>query len=68
MAVIYTIRVPSGGSIEHIADYLRHVADQVEDGCISGHVDADTHWEAAEEHEASQTGPPTAAAWIEANT
>ena len=28
-----------------VADYLALVAEQVGDGFVSGHVDAETHWE-----------------------
>lgn len=36
-----TIHVPAG---DRVVDYVRLVADQLEDDYTSGHVDQDTHW------------------------
>lgn len=35
------ITVPEGQAVE----YMEFVAGQIEDGCTSGHVDAQTWWE-----------------------
>lgn len=35
------IRVPDEGDC---ANYVKHVASQIENGMTSGHVDAETHW------------------------
>ncbi|BBY54087.1 hypothetical protein H7J07_05615 [Mycobacterium koreense] len=40
MATI-TINVPA----DRITEYLDLVRAQVDDGCLSGHVDRDTHWD-----------------------
>lgn len=40
-----TINVSDLDEVEHMADYLREVADQLENGFTSGHVDAERHWD-----------------------
>ncbi len=42
-----TVNVPQASTCEATADYLRHVADQIEDGFTSGHVDRAVHWDSA---------------------
>lgn len=40
-----TIEVPGDIDRADVADYLRHVADQIEDDYTSGHYSAYRHWD-----------------------
>lgn len=38
------ITFPGTDYSDGVAEYVHFVADQIEDGYVSGHVDADRHW------------------------
>jgi hypothetical protein len=38
------ITVPDHARVADVADYVETVADQIDNGYLSGHVDAETHW------------------------
>ena len=39
------ISVPDTGDRSDVCDYVRTVADQIEDDYTSGHVDHETYWD-----------------------
>lgn len=39
------ITVPDHSRVEDVAKYVRLVADQIEERYVSGHVNAETHWD-----------------------
>lgn len=39
------ITIVANGTQDDIADYIRHVATQVDEGHTSGYVDLNRHWE-----------------------
>ena len=46
--MIIRIYVPDEDDAAARADYVHYVAEQIEDGYASGHVDAKRHWTATE--------------------
>lgn len=48
MAVI-AIRVPDFEEADEVTDIVRHVADQMDQGFTSGHINRETYWSIEEE-------------------